>query len=67
MGGGFFKFLRLPVSLAWEAFGEGTGARSLIEVRRRIGKYRPAPMVLNDDPVIGCIMLAEPSFLPEEK
>ena len=28
-GGGFFlRFLRLPVSLAWDAFGEGNGARS---------------------------------------
>ena len=68
MGGGFFtKFLRLPVSLAWEAFGEGNGARSLIEVRRRIAKYRREPMVGNDDPVIGCIILAEPFFLPEEE
>ena len=68
VGGGFFtKFLRLPVSLAWEAFGEGNGARSLIEVRRRIAKYRREPMFGNDDPVIGCIILAEPFFLPEEE
>ena len=42
----------MPVSLAWEAFGEGNGARSLIEVRQRIAKYRREPMVGNDDPVI---------------
>jgi hypothetical protein len=30
VGGGFFtKFVRLPLSLAWETFGEGNGVRSL--------------------------------------
>ena len=34
VGGGFFtRFLRLPVSLAWETFREANGARSLEEVR----------------------------------
>ena len=34
VGGGFFtKFLRLPVSLAWQTFGEANGAQSLDEVR----------------------------------
>jgi len=65
-GGGFFtKFLQLPVSLAWDAFGEANGARTLTEVRQRIAKYRrPAPGPF-DDPVIGCIILAEPFFLPQ--
>jgi hypothetical protein len=40
VGGGFFlKFLPLPVSLAWEAFKEGNGARSLDAVKTRIAKY----------------------------
>src|SRR5688572_24947256 len=63
VGGGFFtKFLRLPVSLAWEAFGEANGARTLEEVRVRIGKYRAQPIGATEDPVIGCILLEEPFF-----
>jgi putative restriction endonuclease len=66
VGGGFFtKFLRLPISLAWEAFGEANGARSLEEVRERIGQYRRAEVGFAEDPNIGCILLAEPFFFPE--
>ena len=66
VGGGFFtKFLRLPVSLAWETFGEANGARSLEEVRLRIAKYRKQPIGPTDDPVIGCILLEEPFFFEE--
>jgi putative restriction endonuclease len=66
VGGGFFtKFLRLPVSLAWETFGEANGARSLDEVRVRIAKYRKQPIGPTEDPVIGCILLEEPFFFEE--
>jgi putative restriction endonuclease len=66
VGGGFFtKFLRLPMSLAWETFGEANGARSLEEVRLRIAKYRKQPIGPTDDPVIGCILLEEPFFFEE--
>jgi putative restriction endonuclease len=66
VGGGFFtKFLRLPVSLAWETFGEANGARSLDEVRIRIAKYRRQPIGPTEDPVIGCILLEEPFFFEE--
>lgn len=66
VGGGFFtKFLLLPVSLAWEAFGEGNGARSLDEVRLRIAKYRKQPIAANEDPKIGCILLEEPFFFEQ--
>ena len=35
-GGGYFAhFSLLPCSLAWEAFGEKNGTRSLAEMRRR--------------------------------
>ncbi|HSS19037.1 MAG TPA: HNH endonuclease [Pyrinomonadaceae bacterium] len=53
------------MSLAWEAFGEGNGARSLNEVIIRIAKYRRQPIGLIDDPVIGCILLEEPFFFEE--
>lgn len=65
-GGGFFaRFVQLPVSLAWNAFGEGNGARSLSEVRARISKYRRQPIAAHEDPVIGCILLEEPFFFDE--
>ena len=65
-GGGFFsKFLSLPVSLAWEAFGEGNGARSLAQVRQRIGFYRRAPIDATEDPYVGCILLEEPFLFAE--
>ncbi len=65
-GGGFFsKFIQLPVSLAWDAFGEANGARSLAEVRGRVAKYRRTPFVPGEDPQIGCILLEEPFFWKE--
>ena len=67
VGGGFFtKFLRLPVSLAWQTFGEANGAQSLDEVRIRIAKYRKQPIGPTEDPVIGCILLEEPFFFEEQ-
>ena len=67
VGGGFFaKFLRLPVSLAWQTFGEANGAQSLDEVRIRIAKYRKHPIGPTEDPVIGCILLEEPFFFEEQ-
>jgi len=67
VGGGFFtKFIPLPVSLAWDTFGEGNGARSLEEVRLRIAKYRRGIIAPDDDPIIGCILLEEPFFFEEQ-
>ena len=41
VGGGLFVYANaLPCSLAWEAFGEANGARSLAEMRARIARYR---------------------------
>ena len=64
-GGGFFvKALQLPVSLAWDAFGEKNGAPdygtllSLIQSHRRSSER---------DPEIGCIILNEPFFIPREE
>jgi putative restriction endonuclease len=66
VGGGFFiRFLQLPVSLAWETFGEGNGARSLEEVRVRIARYRHQQIAPYEDPQIGCIILEEPFFFDE--
>ena len=66
VGGGFFlRFLPLPLSLAWAAFKEGNGARTLEEVRLRIAKYRRQPIGPAEDPVIGYTLLGEPFFFAE--
>lgn len=62
-GGGFFaSFLRLLLTLAWDVFGETNGPRSLGEMQDRIARYRRVAFAPNDNPTIGCIMLAEPFF-----
>jgi len=65
-GVGFFShYTEIPLSLAWDAFGEKNGAPSLSDVRSNIGRLRgetPAPWA---DYVIGCILLAEPTFWEE--
>lgn len=62
-GGGFFtRFVRLPVNLAWETFGEANGVRTLIEMRDRIVRYRHRPFASGENPDIGCILLGEPFF-----
>lgn len=66
-GGGFFtKFIHLPLRLAWETFGESNGFHSLQEARTRIAQYKRAPIASNEDPDIGCIILSEPFFFPED-
>jgi len=63
VGGGFFAhYTRLPVSLAWSAFEEKNGARSLVEMRRRIEKYRRTQPDRGADYEIGCILLEQPFF-----
>lgn len=66
VGGGFFtRFVQLPISLAWEAFREGNGVRSLSEMRDRIARYRRSPIGPTENPSVGCILLAEPFFFSE--
>ncbi|MBI2088266.1 MAG: HNH endonuclease [Deltaproteobacteria bacterium] len=64
-GGGFFAHSSLlPVSLAWEAFGEKNGAATFEEMRSKIVQYRSA-RVAHEDFKIGCIILQHPFFLPQ--
>ena len=59
-GGGFFvKFERLPLSMAWEVFGEKNGAPDLETFARRLTRHRRDDV---RDPTIGCVVLAEPFF-----
>src|SRR5207302_1043310 len=62
-GGGFFtRFLQLPIRMAWETFGEGNGVLSLPAWRDRLSHYLRSEIAPNGDPIVGCIMLAEPFF-----
>lgn len=54
----------LPLSLAWEAFGPKNGARSLPEMRERVGRYRRDATPATDY-TIGCRIVVQPVFLPE--
>ena len=65
IGGGFFiQYVSAPVSLAWQAFGENNGTRDIREFLGRVRKYRQD--VRSPDPEVGCILLNEPFFFPEE-
>lgn len=63
VGGGFFvTYSKLPLSLAWEVFGEKNGCSSLDELR---GLISPLMGSHRRDDEIGCTVLANPFFLEE--
>lgn len=59
--GTFVSFVRLPLSLAWEAFGEKNGAPSLSALSTVILSLSQDRT--SRDPEIGCTLLANPHFL----
>jgi putative restriction endonuclease len=66
-GGGFFRhYTELPLSIAWEAFGSNNGAATHLDVWRRINRLRKETPRPGDDPTIGCVLLADPFFWPED-
>jgi len=66
VGGGIFAYANtLPCSLAWEAFGESNGARSALEMRTRISRYRRTDANDRSDFAIGCRILTQPFFFEE--
>jgi putative restriction endonuclease len=66
VGGGIFAYANtLPCSLAWNAFGEGNGARSAHEMRTRIAKYRRSDPSDRSDFAVGCRILTQPFFFEE--
>lgn len=67
-GGGVFAHASLaPLSLAWDAFGQKNGNPDLDSMRRTIAQLRrAAPLGEREDPVIGCRILTQPFFWPEE-
>jgi len=63
VGGGFFAYSNIiPVNLAWDAFGEKNGARSLAEMCRLIANLRHVGTSSHPDYQIGCILLEQPFF-----
>ncbi len=65
MGGGYYvTFTRLPPFLAWAAFREKNGVRSLEEMERRMEKYR-VPNRMEGPPLLGCTVLTEPFWFRE--
>ncbi|MGA2468998.1 MAG: HNH endonuclease [Thermodesulfobacteriota bacterium] len=68
VGGGLFAHSTiLPISLAWDAFGEKNGASSLEEMRTRTEKYRRKAPSHGEDYQIGCILLQQPFFFEEKE
>lgn len=67
VGGGFFvKYSLLPTYLAWNAFGEKNGTKSLKELNDAIGKYRARNNMLVRNPQIGCIILTDVFYFEEQ-
>lgn len=70
VGGGFFaRFVRLPVSVAWDYFGEKNGAATLDEMTRRVMRYSSAlaarPLEARHAHLIGCVLLEQIFFLAQ--
>ena len=66
---GFAKHDVSPAWLAWDAFDVRNGAASFTEMRDRIERLRHdrgRARASGGDYAIGCVMLAEPVFLPRE-
>jgi putative restriction endonuclease len=66
VGGGFFvRYTRLPLTTAWDVFGEQNGAESADDLLRLIGSHRnEAPSLTTE---IGCTILTNVFYLPETK
>jgi putative restriction endonuclease len=67
VGGGFFvRHSFLPVSLAWDAFGNKNGTSDYMSFRNAIHKYRKSDFRSEPDPTIGCIILSMPFFFDKK-
>lgn len=66
--GYYARYSRLPDWLAWDAFSVANGCDSLSEMRGRIRTIRARMHYTGsiDDPEIGCIIVVQPTFFPEE-
>ncbi len=63
-GIGFFSsHTFLPISMAWDTFGNRNGCDSFHDLQRMILQYRQDKININ--PIIGCIILTNPIFFRE--
>lgn len=66
VGGGYFvRQSLIPTSLAWKAFEEKNGTASSEDLLSKITNYRSSK-TRDPDPMIGCIILAEPFFFSRD-
>lgn len=64
VGGGFYSGnTALPLSEAWDLYGQANGAATLDQMRTRIARYRRHPLLPGEDPIIGCLFIRDPVFL----
>ncbi len=64
VGGGFFvRYTRLPVMLAWDAFGQKNGVESRPQLLSILRSLRPE---IHASDEIGCCILAQPFFFSRE-
>jgi putative restriction endonuclease len=56
----------LPVSLAWDIFGDKNGCATLVDFHSRILSYRARSGKTENDPTIGCLVLIEPFFFEQQ-
>lgn len=70
MVGGFglvSGFARLPEWLAWECYGEGNGAATFADMKKRLDAIRKRTQIAGGDlKQIGCIILASAVFFPRD-
>ena len=66
-GGVFIGYSKLQLSVAWNIFGEHNGAVSFVEFSNSIRSYMNTENFQASDPHIGCIILTQPFFWPEEE
>lgn len=55
-------YVPLRLSEAWDIFGEANGVASFADLQAAIGRYRRAPLDVDEDPEIGCILLRDVNF-----
>ena len=67
VGGGFFSgFAALRLSEAWQFFGDANGAATAVDMRERVGRYRPVPLQPGEDPEIGCVFVRDVTFFGDK-
>jgi putative restriction endonuclease len=68
VGGGFFsRYTTLPMSLAWDAFGDKNGAPTFEKMRELIVHRRKSQHdAPGEDFTIGCTLLQQPFFFKED-